>query len=165
MNEKQANDLESMNPMKVRYLLSETRWGAMMSERHLSILSEYLFSVDFPEDDIVFESGEYDRFMCFLIWGEVEVYRASPKSLNERLGGVPGGRAFGHVSFFTGKMRSSTAVGKKGACLLILRYQSFCVLKNTHPDVAMNLMDIVIQDMAQYVGTELSILLDYVDGD
>jgi CRP-like cAMP-binding protein len=155
----------SMDRGTILSRLEQTKWGAMLTCEERVIFSDYLFLVELEKDDIVYIKGEIDRFMGFLVSGQLDVYSSLVMAPDDWVGLVPIKNTFGHVSFLTGTPRASSVISKKDTSLLILRHQSFSVLKKTRPEVALRLMDIVVNELSAFAKTELSLLVDYIDSE
>jgi CRP/FNR family transcriptional regulator, cyclic AMP receptor protein len=94
--------------------------------------------------EIIFHEGDEGTALYIVEKGEVKIVRGSAEGKEVLLGSLLGpGDFFGELALFDGEPRSANAVAKEISDLLILERQDFRRFVAEHPQVALNLLQVL----------------------
>ncbi|KGP63776.1 hypothetical protein EP47_06025 [Legionella norrlandica] len=129
-----------MNPLQRAIALQQTDFFESLPDEVLFELGQSCELLDCaPEEIIITEGDEGDR-MYVLVQGEILIYKN-----NELLATLEPFKCFGEMAFFGANRRTSTAIAKDRALLLVLDKEHFFTITNEFPQILHNIIQIISQ--------------------
>ncbi len=120
--------------------LDETRWARDFTWQEIEQLAQFLHRYTATADAVVVSEGGAERFLAILLHGRVSVERRDTHDRPQRLTVLGPGHTFGEMSLLDGEPRSATVRAMTDVMLLVLTPESFAMLVEQQPRVAVRLV-------------------------
>ena len=104
-----------------------------ISGRELYLIVSYMQVKHVAKDEVVFLEGEIGDYICFIVSGELDVYKNSIEDKQVLICTLHKGRAIGEMNVLDKFPRSATVIARKASRLLILSNDRFEQILEEHP--------------------------------
>ncbi len=125
---------------KIADMLDETKWGADFSRDEIEAIAPYFSVSELDKDQHVFEEGDKENFMAFIISGEIIITKELGNSSEKIVCTLKAGTHFGELSFIDDGPRSASAVASQPSTLLTLSKSNFDVITLKHPAIGVKIL-------------------------
>lgn len=85
------------------------------------------------KDEVVFSEGEMGDYICFIVSGELSVYKKPQQGKQILIGRLSKGRVIGEMNIIDRFPRSATVIAQTESTLLTLSYERFEQILDEHP--------------------------------
>lgn len=138
----------SENEMEyVATMLADTRWGEYFSPKELEKLSHFMTVRRFTEGQTVFSQGDTERYLAFIIKGNIDIAKDIGDSLERVVVSMRPKTHFGELSFVDGKPRSASAVAKGAVTVLFFPRERFEDLLKTDKDLGIKIQEVLLKSV------------------
>jgi CRP-like cAMP-binding protein len=104
-----------------------------ISGRELYLIASYMQVLQVAEDKVVFSEGEIGDYICFIVSGELNVYKKSEQGKQLLISKIGKGRVLGEMNIIDRFPRSATVIANKPSTLLTLSHEHFEEILEEHP--------------------------------
>ena len=104
-----------------------------ISGGELYLIASYMQIKHVAMDQVVFSEGEMGDYICFIVSGELDVYKHSAQDKQVLICTLHKGRALGEMNVLDKFPRSATVIARKPSKLLILSNDHFEQILEEHP--------------------------------
>lgn len=104
-----------------------------ISGKELYLIASYMQVKQFAEGQMVFSEGDMGDYICFIVSGELDVYKNSVQNKQVLICTLHKGRAIGEMNVIDKFPRSATVIARKPSKLLILSNDRFEQILDEHP--------------------------------
>jgi len=104
-----------------------------ISGRELYLIASYMQVLQIVRDEVVFSEGEVGDYICFIVSGELNVYKKSQQGKQILIGSLHKGRVIGEMNVIDRFPRSATVIARTQSTLLTLSYDHFEQVLEEHP--------------------------------
>lgn len=125
---------------KMADMLDETKWGQDFTRDEVERLAGYMRVKHFLRGEQIFEQGERESYMAFIVKGTIEVLKESADTLETIVVTLHPRTHFGEMSFVDEEPRSATAVAKDDVTLLVLPKERFDAIIREDKDMAIKML-------------------------
>lgn len=139
----------SMNGISIADMLDETKWGKDFSRQEIDMIAKYMSLQNFKQGDYIFEQGERQNFMAFIVDGKVDIIKESADSLEMIVVTLLPRTYFGEMSFVDDEPRSASAVARGQVTLLFLTTENFNRIADDYPKLAFKIMRNIAKMISQ----------------
>lgn len=101
--------------------------------RELCFVASYMQVLQVAEGKVVFSEGEIGDYICFVVSGELNIYKKSEQSKQLLISKVGKGRVLGEMNVIDRFPRSATVIANKPSILMTLSYERFEEILEEHP--------------------------------
>lgn len=101
--------------------------------RELYLVASYMQVRHLDADERVFSEGEMGDYICFIVSGELNVYKSTSRDKQVLICTLHKGRAIGEMNVIDTFPRSATVIARTPATLLILSRERFEQILEEHP--------------------------------
>jgi CRP-like cAMP-binding protein len=130
----------------------------------VQVLANYLQGYRIASGTIIFREGEAGSFMCLLVQGEVEIYKADTGGWLRELVTIKRGSTIGEMSLIDYEPRSATCIAKEDSLVLILSRQNYESILKEHPAVAVQLVCRIAKLLSQRLRAQNGQMVDFIGG-
>ncbi len=114
-------------------MLSNNPMFDSISGRELYLIASYMQVLQVAEDKVVFSEGEIGDYICFIVSGELNVYKKSEQGKQLLISKIGKGRVLGEMNIIDRFPRSATVIANKPSTLLTLSHEHFEEILEEHP--------------------------------
>ena len=105
-------------------MLDKTQWGNL-SEDELEQFAQYLYVGQTTRDELLFNEGAMEPYMCFIVAGLIRIAKGDSKKNIKTICEIGAGRTFGEMSLIDNLARSASAIAVEETTLLVLTKENF----------------------------------------
>ncbi len=135
-----------------------------LSQSGLDSVGKYIFEKKAGRGEIVLFEGEPAETLCFVVAGVVKVFKISPDGKEQILQIIRPGESFNDVPVFSGGVNLASA-GAMGAVVLnMIKKSDLEVVIREHPQVALNVIQILSQRVQHLVSLVEDLSFRHVTG-
>ena len=117
-----------------RMLKEDLRFFRFVEESDLEILSHFISCRDVVEDEVLWEEGDEESHVVFIMTGKLEEKKQTEFEDKQMIAGVYGpGAILGEFGLLENSSRAFTAVALQNSQLLVLSRENFDRLIAEHP--------------------------------
>jgi CRP/FNR family cyclic AMP-dependent transcriptional regulator len=139
------------------YLFREFEWSQMQ------VLASYMGLYRAPKRTTIFREGDLGEYMCVLIEGELEMYKADSHGVRKVVAVLNHGKTLGEMAMVDGEPRSATAVVSKAVQLVVLTREKFLLISLEKPALATKILLLVARMLSQRLRHTSGELVDYLE--
>jgi CRP/FNR family cyclic AMP-dependent transcriptional regulator len=147
---------------KALALLEGTPWADELEQRQLALLARYLRIMYADADVRIFTEGEREHFLCIIVEGTIDILKEDSNGARHVVITLHRGKTIGELSLLDGGPRSSTAVAREDAILLILDEDAFDDLEDAHPALAARILRVLARLLSQRLRMTSGRLVDHL---
>lgn len=130
-------------------LFDETRWAKDFDRDEVEVIARHMSVHTYSPDEYVFRQGDRQRYMAFIVEGEVDILKESA-DLTERIVVTLYRRThFGEMAFIDDEPRSASAVARKHTTLLVLSTEAFDSICEKHPRIGLRMVKNIARILSQ----------------
>ncbi|MEW5735393.1 MAG: cyclic nucleotide-binding domain-containing protein [Thermodesulfobacteriota bacterium] len=111
-----------------------------MDEEDVKTIARYMFFLEFKAGDVVFHEGDRGDYVCFVVDGELEVYKVSKNGDLAPITRLTNGESIGEMSVVDDFPRSASVRALRKTKVLTLTHANFDNLVENHPKVGNKLL-------------------------
>lgn len=124
-------------------MLDDTKWAAHFNRDEIEMIASHMNVVLYNAGDVIFQEGDDEHYMAFIIDGEVEIRKQSSDETEKIIVTLSRRTHFGEMAFIDDQTRSATAVAKKGVTLLVLTRDNFDCLCDFQPTLGIKILKLI----------------------
>lgn len=121
-------------------LLNRTKWGESFSPGDIATIAGYMSVHEVGKGTVLFKEGDDQRYMAFIVEGEVEISKASKDNTETIVVRLSAGTHFGELSMVDGCPRSAKAKARTDVLLLTLTPANFNRIMKDHPRIGVAML-------------------------
>lgn len=106
-----------------------------MDEEDVKVIARYMFFLTFNTGDVVFKEGDRGDYVCFVVDGELEVFKTSKSGEPTPITRLTSGESIGEMSVVDDFPRSASVRALRETKVLTLTHNNFDNLVDKHPKV------------------------------
>lgn len=114
-------------------MLSNIPMFDSISGRELYLIASYMHVKNLAADQVVFSEGDVGDFICFIVSGELDIYKRSANETQVLICTLHKGRVLGEMNVIDKFPRSATVIARKPSTLLTLSSEQFEKILDEHP--------------------------------
>jgi CRP-like cAMP-binding protein len=145
--------------------LDELPIGSAFAWQELLILAGYLRGYRIPQGKVLFHEGDRDAFLAVVLSGRLEIRKGALDESERAISTVTRGKLVGEMSLLDGGARSASALAAEDVELLILSRAEFESLVEAHPAVAIHLLVMLAQAIAQLLRQTTGALVEHLSAE
>lgn len=130
-------------------MLDDTKWGKDFARHEIDVIAKYMSFQRYKKGDHIFEQGDRQNFMAFIIEGKVDIIKESADSLEMIVVTLLPRTYFGEMSFVDDEPRSAAAVVREPVSLLFLTTENFNRIADDYPKLAFKIMRNIAKMISQ----------------
>lgn len=111
-----------------------------LTHTELDIVEPYFIHRYFEASATLFKEGGHGQSVCFVIEGELDVYKADQQGKSVHLAVLKKGDSVGEMSIIDGRTRSATIRSRTIGSLIILKRSNFDELVDGHPEIGIKIL-------------------------
>jgi CRP-like cAMP-binding protein len=104
-----------------------------ISGKELYLIASYMRVLQVAEGNVVFAEGEMGDFICFIVSGELNIYKKTEQDKQLLISKIGKGRVLGEMNIIDRFPRSATVIAQTRVTLLALSYEHFEQILEKHP--------------------------------
>lgn len=104
-----------------------------LAGKELYLIASYMQVKQLAAEQVVFSEGDMGDYICFIVSGELNVYKKSAQDKQVLICTLHKGRAIGEMNVLDKFPRSATVIARKPSKLLILSNERFEQILEEHP--------------------------------
>lgn len=128
----------------------------------IQVLAKYVQGYRVASGTIVFREEDPGTFMCLLVQGEVEIYKADNGGWLRELVTITRGNTIGEMSIIDHEPRSATCIAKDDSLVLILSRQNYEQILVEHPNLAVQLLSRLAKLLSQRLRSLNGQMADFI---
>lgn len=143
-------------------MLEKSTWGDGLSQDELEKFSQYLYVAKAAREELIFNEGAIEPYMCFIADGLVRIAKGDSKKNIKTICEIGAGRTFGEMSIIDGLPRSASALAAEETTVLVLTKEKFESIVDDHPRLAAILYSKFAQMMSHRLRISDWMLVEYL---
>ena len=143
--------------------LEEQQWTRRFDFKDLKALGGSIQSFSIPEGSYIFEEGDKDAFLFWIVAGSVEVVKKDQNRKEKLLTRVKRGRVLGEMSLLDGEPRSASCRAAQDTEIFVLTASEFENLCQKSPNTALILIRIIARTVSRRLRPTSGAPLDRLD--
>ncbi len=137
------------NKLSIADMLDNTKWGKDFTRQEVDMIAKYMSLQHYKEGEHIFEQGDRQNFMAFIVEGKVDIIKESADSLEMIVVTLLPRTYFGEMSFVDDEPRSASAVARGPVTLLFLTTENFERISDDYPKLAFKVMRNIAKIISQ----------------
>ncbi|MBF0481658.1 MAG: cyclic nucleotide-binding domain-containing protein [Desulfovibrionaceae bacterium] len=121
-------------------MFGKTPWGSAFTQEETNAIAQYLRLQTHEPGECIFQEGDLNNYMAFVIDGHVDILKGSSDSSGRIIVTLSRGALFGEMTFIDDAPRSATATARDKVTLLIFSAESFEELAAANPALGLKIM-------------------------
>lgn len=142
-------------------MLKKSQWGNL-AEDDLEKFAQYLYIGKAAKDELLFNEGTIDLYMCFIATGLIRIAKGDSKKNVKTICEIGSGRTFGEMSIIDGLPRSASATAAEETTLLVLTKENFELILTENPVLGIALYAKLSQMMSHRLRISDWMLVEYL---
>ncbi len=142
-------------------MLEKSQWGRLAGDE-LERFARYLYLGKANKDELLFEEGAIEPYMCFITGGLVRIAKNDSKKNIKTICEIGPGRTFGEMSIIDGLARSASATAAEETTLLVLTKENFDKMLAENQKLALALYAKLAQMMSHRLRISDWMLVEYL---
>ena len=161
MNSENENRSEAVNTRIIDFLLELPLFDSLHGEE-LGIVARHIVPFKLQENTFLFKEGERGDYVCFVLKGNVNIYKRSEKGRNMLIATLPKGSTIGEMAIIDETSRSATVKAPEEVHLLILSRKGFDEILENHPGLGIKILKGIARLLSLNMRRTSSLLADCV---
>ncbi len=145
----------------VDFLLELPLFDSLQGEE-LSLVARHILPFKLAKNTYLFKEGEEGDYICFVLKGNVNVYKTSSKGRSMHIATLPRGSTIGEMALIDETSRSATVKAPEDVNLLILPRKGFNEILENHPGTGIKILKGIARLMSLNMRRTSSLLADCV---
>ena len=104
-----------------------------ISGQELYLIANYMQVLHAATGEVVFSEGDMGDYICFIVRGELSVYKQAQQGKQILIGSLNKGRVIGEMNIIDRFPRSATVIAQTASTLLTLSHEHFEQILDEHP--------------------------------
>lgn len=134
-------------------MIERSQWGDGLSHEDMEQFAQYLYAATAEPEEIIFNEGAREPYMCFVAQGLVRITKGDSKKKVKTIGDIGPGRSVGEMSIIDGLPRSASARAVENTVVLVLTKENFDRLVKENPRLGV----ILFKRLAQMISHRLRV--------
>ncbi len=143
-------------------MLKKSTWGDGLSQDELEKFAQYLYVAKAAREELIFNEGAIEPYMCFIADGLVRIAKGDSKKNIKTICEIGAGRTFGEMSIIDGLPRSASALAAEETTVLVLTKEKFESIVDDHPRLGAILYSKFAQMMSHRLRISDWMLVEYL---
>ena len=143
--------------------LEDQQWARRFEFKDLEALGNSIQSFSIPQGSYIFEEGDNEAFLFWIVLGSVEVVKKDQNDNEILLTRVKRGRVLGEMSILDGEPRSASCRAAQDTEIFVLTAKEFEKLCKTAPTTALILIRSIARTVSRRLRQTSGALLDRLD--
>ncbi len=143
-------------------MLEKSQWGAGLSKEELERFAQYLYVAKADKEELIFNEGAIEPYMCFIADGLVRIAKGDSKKHVKTICEIGTGRTFGEMSIIDGLPRSASAAAAEETTVLVLTKENFELILADNPKLGVSLYSKLAQMMSHRLRISDWMLVEYL---
>ena len=143
-------------------MIEKTQIFKELSRLEVETLSTYVRAYKLDKGETIFREGEKGTFMCFLVEGNIDVFKSDQECQLKKLTTVRPGRTIGEMSILDEMPHSATGVAAEPLRLVMLTRSALDRLSAEHPGLANRLLWEISKLLSLRLRQTTGTLADYI---
>lgn len=111
-----------------------------LTRPEIEVLAKFTQAYSAEPEVTLFQEGQHDRFMCFLIEGRLKVFKEADDGSHRELAIIRPGKSIGEMSLIDQQPHSATVISTEPSTLVMLSHPHLARLSAEHPRLALKLV-------------------------
>ncbi len=143
-------------------MLAKSTWSAGMAQEELEKFADYLYVARASKDELIFNEGAIEPYMCFIAEGLVKIAKGDSRKNVKTICEIGAGRTFGEMSIIDGLPRSASALAAEETVALVLTKEKFEQILKDVPRLGVILYSKFAQMMSHRLRVSDYMLVEYL---
>ena len=143
-------------------MLAKSTWGVGLTQEELEKFADYLYVAKAAKDELIFNEGAIEPYMCFIAEGLVKIAKGDSKKNIKTICEIGAGRTFGEMSIIDGLPRSASALAAEETVALVLTKEKFEQILKDAPRLGVILYSKFAQMMSHRLRISDYMLVEYL---
>ncbi len=143
-------------------MLEKSTWGADLGQEDLERFAQYLYVAKAVKEELIFNEGAIEPYMCFIADGLVRISKGDSKKNIKTICEIGAGRTFGEMSIIDGLPRSASASAAEETTVLVLTKEKFETIVADYPRLGASLYSKFAQMMSHRLRISDWMLVEYL---
>ena len=143
-------------------MLAKSIWGIGLNQEDLEKFADYLYVATAGKDELIFNEGAIEPYMCFISEGLVKIAKGDSKKNIKTICEIGAGRTFGEMSIIDGLPRSASAFAAENTIALVLTKEKFEQILRDNPKLGVILYSKFAQLMSHRLRISDYMLVEYL---
>ena len=143
-------------------MIEKTQIFKELSRLEVETLSDYVKAYKLGEGETLFREGDKGTFMCFLVEGEIDVFKSDQEGRLKQLTTIRPGRTIGEMSILDQMPHSATGIAAEPLGLVMLTRSALDRLSAEHPGLANRLLLQISKLLSLRLRKTTGALADYI---
>jgi CRP/FNR family cyclic AMP-dependent transcriptional regulator len=143
-------------------MLQKSTWGSGLSNEELEKFAQYLYVAKAAKEELIFNEGAIEPYMCFIADGLVRIAKGDSKKNIKTICEISTGRTFGEMSIIDGLPRSASAAAAEETAVLVLTKEKFELILTDNPKLGVSLYAKLAQMMSHRLRISDWMLVEYL---
>lgn len=145
----------------IDFLLELPLFDSLQGEE-LTIVARHVLPFKLGKNTYLFKEGEKGDYICFVLKGNVNVYKTSSSGRSMQIATLPRGSTIGEMALIDETSRSATVKAPEDVSLLILSRKGFDEILENHPGTGIKILKGIARLMSLNMRRTSSLLADCV---
>jgi len=129
----------------------------------LKKVAKHMIFFELEKDEILFEEGDLGDCVCFIVEGELQVLKESPKTgQNTLIATLPKNRSIGEMSVIDNTHRSATVRAAAKSRIVALTKKGFDLILEEYPKIGVKILKQIARLMSMNLRKTSSELADFL---
>lgn len=106
----------------------------------LKVVSKHMQPFSFEAGQVVFKEGEHANAVCFVIKGQLDVFKEKQPGKPLKIATLRSGQSIGEMAIIDGLTRSATVKAVTGTQVMVLKRSDFSQLLESHPKIGQTIL-------------------------
>jgi len=129
----------------------------------LIILAGQMNYFEIPKGEFLFREGEKGDSICFIVEGELEIFKETSRKRHVKISTLPKGRSIGEMSVIDNFPRSATVRASVKTSYITLTKESLEMISKDHPQIGIQIMKGISRLLSQNLRRTSSKFADYLE--
>ena len=145
-------------------LLSDIPLFQELELNDINIINEHLSTIELQAGETVFEEGDEGTYVCFIIFGELDIIKRTINGNEKVISRLARGRSLGEMSLIDNLPRSATVKASSNTTLFVLTSDEFEKILISSPQIGIKILKYISRALSLNLRRTSNVLLDGVDG-
>ena len=114
-------------------MLSNIQMFDSISGKELYLIASYMQVLHAAQGKVVFSEGEIGDYICFIVSGDLNIYKKTEQDKQLLISKIGKGRVLGEMNIIDRFPRSATVIAQTRTTLLTLSHEHFEQILEEHP--------------------------------
>lgn len=143
-------------------MIERSQWGESLDREDMEQFAQYLYVATAEPQEIIFNEGAREPYMCFVSDGLVRITKGDSKKTVKTICDIGPGRSVGEMSIIDGLPRSASARAVENTVVLVLTKDNFDRLIKDNPKLGVTLFRKLAQMVSHRLRVSDWMLAEYI---